>query len=348
MKVHEIITESQILTENLSRILLNVLERVGVADLDKALALIARSVVGKTDVAVGKEMAEAWLAASKQTKLPFEDIVAAGQRELNTAGVNRTVVDAALAEAERIAPGLWSRIMSRLGKAGTKAEHEAAAKSIFGSKFDFVSALAYKLAIWGPVAECAYHLWDLKRRRDSGDPEYQNDATYKNDVQYFINKAVGQIATALVGNKLLTTAFSIPGSMPILGWKRLEKLWQGSNQVAQTALNAWLLTPGGRDMVSKFIASEIFGKIGDKTTLEFIRDQLGGWITDLYEYVEEKVQTVTNPAAAAQTAQRKQQKSAAELAAREKLPKYSTGTKYDQYGMPIQQADPRGEITPLN
>ena len=178
MKVHEIITESQILTENLSRVLLNVLERVGVADFDRALAYLARSVVGKTDVAVGKEMAEAWLAASKKTGLPFEDVVAAGQRELNTAGVNRTVVDAALAEAERIAPGLWSRIMSRLGKAGTKAEHEAAAKSIFGSKFDFVSALAYKLAIWGPVAECAYHLIDLKRRRDSGDPEYQNDATY--------------------------------------------------------------------------------------------------------------------------------------------------------------------------
>jgi hypothetical protein len=347
MKVYEIITESRILTENLSRILLNVLERVGVADFDRALAYLARSIVGKTDVAIGKEMAEAWMAASKKTGLSFEEVVAAGQRELNTAGVNRAVIDAAMAEAERLTPGLWSRIMARLSKTGTKAEHEAAAKSIFGSKFDFISALAYKLAIWAPVAECAYHLWDLKRRRDSGDPEYQNDATYKNDIQYFINKAVGQIATALVGNKLLTTAFSIPGSMPILGWKKLEKIWQGGNQVAQTALNAWLLTPGGRDMVAKFIASDIFGKINDKTTLEFIRDQLGGWVTDLYDYAEEQVQKVTNPAAAADTARKKQQQSAAELSAREKLPKYSTGTKYDQYGMPIQQTRDSA-ITPLN
>jgi hypothetical protein len=73
--------------------------------------------------------------------------------------------------------------------------------------------------------------------------------------------------------------------------------------------------------------------------LKFIRDAAGGWITEGTSRVKEAVQEYTDPAAAAETKRKRDEKDAKSSAELAKLPRYTPGMQIDQRGMSVSNGD---------
>ena len=319
MKVYQIISESRLSP------FLDVLERLGAGGMDQALGFLAR-LVGRNRL-TAKEIAESWITASKKTDWPLEDIILMGERQLVNEGVDRAIIDAAIQEAAKFKPGLLSRITNRLATTNSKI---STAKSIFGNSFDSISAVMYKLALYQPFVMCAYHIGKDYYSFKSGQ---MTEEVFRQSAQYWLNQCVGEVAAVVAGNAILSVAWAIPGGIGIGSFKPLAGLAQGLNKASQTALNGWLLTPAGGEMLGKLIVADTFGQINNEPSLKFIRDMMGGWITEGLKIGKNQVQKYTNPAAAAEYDKKAKEKDAASQAEYDKIPGTSTGYEKDQYGM---------------
>jgi hypothetical protein len=320
MKVYQIISESRLTP------FLDVLERLGSANMDQALGFLAR-LVGRNRL-TAKEIAESWVTASKKTGWPLEDVIMMGERQLVTEGVDRAIIDAAIQEAAKFKPGLLGRITKKLTATNKSLD---VTKSIFGDSFDSIAAVMYKLALYQPFVMCGYHIAKDYYSFKSGQ---MTEAVFRQSAQYWLNQCVGEIAAVVAGNAVLSVAWAIPGGIGIGSFKPLAGLAQGLNKASQTALNGWLLTPAGGEWLGKLIVGDTFGKINDEPSLKFIRDMMGGWVTEGLKIGKNEVQKYTNPAAAAEYDKKAKEKDAAAQAEWDKIPSTSKGYEYDQYGMP--------------
>ncbi len=318
MKVYQIISESRLSP------FLGVLEKIAATEIDKALAFLAR--LAKSQKLTAKEIAEAWATSAKSKGLNLEDVIMQGRYELKAQGIADDVIEAATKEAEKFQPGILRRITQKLAKTNSKV---ATAKSIFGSSFDVIASVMYKLAIYEPILECAYHIGKDYYSFKSGQME---ENVFRESAQYWLNECVGRVAAAVIGNKILSVAWAIPGGFGIASWRPLASLAQGLNKASQTALNGWLLTPAGQDMLAKLIVADTFGQINNEPSLKFIRDMMGGWITEALKIGKNEVQKYTNPAAAAEYDKKQKEKDAASQAEYDKIPSYSGGYEKDEYG----------------
>lgn len=349
MKVYDIISESLILTES-KRLFLAMLERLGVTEIDKALAYLGRVAVSSRMSA--KEVAESWATAARRTGTDIEDIAVMGERELRAAGMTDADVRKVMAELDKFQPGIFAKINKRLAAVGSKVD---SAKAVLGKSFDVVTTIAYKLGIYEPIIECAYDIYTEYSDYSAGKID---QATFQNNSQYWINKCVGRVSAVIVGNYFITKIVSIPGGVPgPTGWKALEGIWKGINQTAQTAFNVWLQTPPGRQALAEFMVADLLfdvpvnvaGSVKMVPVQQAIRDMIGGWTTRFLGMARDQAEKVYDPASADKKKKEKADKAAADQAQADKDYKgFSQGTKYDAYGMPIQSADPRKQITPLN
>jgi hypothetical protein len=281
----------------------------------------------KSQKLTSKEIAEAWGTTAKKTGAELEDVIMQGRYELKAQGVADDVIDAAVKEAERFQPGILSRITKKLAQTNSKI---STAKSIFGNSFDSIAAVMYKLALYQPFVMCAYHIGKDYYSFKSGQ---MTEEVFHQSAQYWLNQCVGEVVAVIAGNAILSVAWAIPGGIGIGSFKPLAGLAQGLNKASQTALNGWLLTPAGGEMLGKLIVADTFGKINNEPSLKFIRDMMGGWITEGLKIGKNEVQKYTNPAAAAEYDKKAKEKDAAGQAEYDKIPSTSKGYEKDQYGM---------------
>jgi hypothetical protein len=330
MKVYDIINEGG------GKLFLGILEKITAPEIDKALAYLARLSI--TEKMTAKEIAQSWSKAAEKTGVALEDVIVMGEREMATAGVDRALIDSAIKEAASYKPGLLGRIAEKLKSGRGKT---ATVKTAFGDFLDITSGVLYKLAVWEPVLETTYNIsteyLDYKAGKIT-------ESQFKNNSQYWLNDGVGKVAAALIGNATLAVGFGAIGGIGLGSWTPLAKLAQFGNQVSQSALNAWLLTPHGRDALAKLIMGDTFGHItgpnGEQIpALKFVRDAASGWITEGGSRVKEAVQTYTNPAAAADAKRKRDEKDAKSDAELAKLPKYTSGMAIDQRGMSVSNGD---------
>lgn len=339
MKVYDIINEGG------GKLFLGILEKIAAPEIDKALAYLARLSI--TEKMTAKEIAKSWSAAAEKTGIALEDVIVMGEREMTTAGVDRALIDSAIKEAASYKPGLLGRIAEKLKSGRNKT---ATVKTAFGDFLDLTSGVLYKLAVWEPVAEVAYNIsveyLDYKAGKIT-------EGQFRNSAQYWLNDGVGKVAAALIGNATLAVGWGALGGIGLGSWAPFAKLAQVGNQVSQSALNAWLLTPHGRDALAKLIMGDTFGHItgpnGEQIpALKFIRDAAGGWITEGGKRVKEAVQEYTDPAAAAEEKRQRDEKDAKSAAEFAKLPKFSPDGGMDQYGMskPSTKYGPPTDLRP--
>jgi hypothetical protein len=319
MKVYQIISESRLTPY------LNVLERLVGTEIDRALAYLAR--LAKSQNLTAKEISDMWVATAKKTGAELDDVIMQGRFEMKAEGIADDVIDAAVREAEKLRPGILSRITKKLSQNQSKV---GAAKSIFGNTFDAISAVMYKLAIYQPILMCAYNIGTDYYSFKSGQ---MTEAVFRESAQYWLNRCVGEVAAVVAGNAVLSVAWAIPGGIGIGSFKPLAGLAQGLNKASQTALNGWLLTPAGGEWLGKLIVADTFGKINNEPSLKFIRDLMGGWITEVLKIGKNEVQKHTNPAAAAEYDKKQKEKDAASKATYDKIPSTSSGYEKDEYGM---------------
>jgi hypothetical protein len=268
-----------------------------------------------------------WVATAKKTGAELDDVIMQGRFEMKAEGIADDVIDAAVREAEKLQPGILSRITKKLAQTNSKV---GAAKSIFGNTFDAISAVMYKLAIYQPILMCAYNIGTDYYSFKSGQ---MTEAVFRESAQYWLNQCVGEVAAVVAGNAVLSVAWAIPGGIGIGSFKPLAGLAQGLNKASQTALNGWLLTPAGGEWLGKLIVADTFGKINNEPSLKFIRDLMGGWITEVLKIGKNEVQKHTNPAAAAEYDKKQKEKDAASKATYDKIPSTSSGYEKDEYGM---------------
>jgi hypothetical protein len=276
MKVYQIISESRISP------FLNILEKIGVTEIDKALGYLAR--MAKSQKLTSKEIAEAWGATAKKTGADLEDVIMQGRYELKAQGVADDVIEAATKEADKFQPGILSRITKKLTQTNSKI---GAAKSIFGDTFDAISAVMYKLAIYQPILMCSYHIGKDYLSYKNGQ---MTEEVFRESAQYWLNECVGEVAAVVAGNAILSVAFAIPGGIGIGSFKPFAGIAQGLNKASQTALNGWLLTPMGGQWLAKLIVGDTFGQINNEPSLKFIRDAMGGWVTEGIKVGKNEVQ----------------------------------------------------------
>jgi hypothetical protein len=327
MKVYDIINEGG------GKLFLGILEKIAAPEIDKALAYLARLSI--TEKMTAKEIAQSWSKAAEKTGLALEDVIVMGEREMATAGVDRALIDSAVKEAASYKPGLLGRIAEKLKSTRSKT---ATVKTAFGDFLDITSSVLYKLAVWEPVLETTYNIGVEYLDYKAGK---MTESQFRNSAQYWLNDGVGKVAAALIGNATLAIGFGAIGGVGLGSWKPLAGLAQFGNQVSQTALNAWLLTPHGRDALAKLIMGDTFGHItgpnGEQIpALKFIRDAAGGWITEGTKRVTEAVQEYTDPAAAAEAKRKRDEKDAKSAAELTKLPRYTPGMEIDQRGMSVK------------
>jgi hypothetical protein len=333
MKVYQIISESRLTPY------LNVLEKIGVAEIDKALGFLAR-LVGASKL-TAKEIAESWATTAKKTKMPFEDVVMLGERELRAAGVDDALIKASLKEAEKYEAGIFARINKRLDKIGSKVD---AGKAVTGKGFDVITTVAYKFGIYEPILECLYDIYSEYSDYSSQKIDY---ATFQNNCQFWINKAVGRVAATAISSwgiaKIATIIGGVPGP---LGMKVLDGFYKRTTQVAQTGVNVWLQTPSGREALAQaFVADLLFnvpvnvnGRIEQQPIQQMLRDTLGGWITKFMGLARDQAEKIYDPAGSVQRTADKEKQAAADKAKDDAAYQgVSKGWETDQYGQSVKK-----------
>lgn len=343
MKVYHIISESRLTP------FLDILEKIGLPEIDKALGYLARLVKGSKFTAA--EIAESWAAAAKKTGLPFEEIVAMGERELRTAGVDEGLIKKALQKADEIEPGVMAKVTARV-------EADMSAATWLGKSLATVNSYATALGLGVPIALCIKNI-GLEYADYQKSPKTQADyETFQHSSQYWINKCVGEVAAVIIGNWFIAKVVSIPGGwVGMTGSKKLSGFYAGLNNAAQAAFTAAITSPQGRQYLAELFVADLImdvpvavgGRIEQQPIQKVIRDTVGGWTTRALGWVADQAQKITDPAGAAKkAADAKAKDAAAQAASDAQYQGVSKGRQYDAYGMPIRQADPRGQITPLN
>ena len=343
MKVYQIISESRLTP------FLEILEKIGVTEIDKALGFLARLVKGSKLTA--EEIAQSWVTTATKKQLPFEEVVLIGERELRSAGVDEALIKKALQKADEIEPGVMAKVTAR-------ASADMSSAQWLGKSLATVSSYANALGLGIPIALCVKNI-GLEYADYQQSPKTQADyETFQHSSQYWINKCVGEVAAVIIGNWFIAKVVSIPGGwVGMTGSKKLAGFYTGLTQAAQTTFMVAITSPAGREWLAKMFVADLImdvpvavgGRIEQQPIQKVIRDMVGGWTTGALGWVADQTQKITDPAGAAKKAADAKAKAAADQAAADaKYQGVSKGRQYDAYGMPIQQTDPRGQITPLN
>jgi hypothetical protein len=346
MKVYDIIVEAP----TNAAAYLAVLNRItSAAEIDKALGYLARLVKGSKFSA--DEIADSWVASANKAGLSLEEIVVMGERELRAAGVEEALIKKALQKADAIEPGIYGKVTARISADMSTGEW-------LGKSLEKVTGYANILGLGIPIGSCIASIGKEYATYQQSKKTPADYETFQHSSQYWINKCVGEVAAVIVGNWFIAKVISIPGGWAgLTGAKQLGPIYLGLTRAAQITFMTSIMSDEGRNWLARmFVADLLFnvpvavgGRIEQQPVQKVIRDTVGGWTTRALGWVTDQAQKLTDPAAAAKkTADAEVQAKADKAKADAAYQGVSKGREYDAYGMPIQRADPRGKITPLN
>lgn len=278
MKVTEIITESQVLNEQLGsfiRFLEIAIEKgLGARGAEGALAWLSKQLVGKGADAAGTELAQAWTQTAIKLNIPIETAAKMGERQAIAAGLDRAVIDSAKAqssklfarEVQAVTPGTGGI----LAKAGDKM---AVAKGWLGPKFAMIDQALLAYGVAEPIYTCIYNINECYKRWDAGDPEYkQNPKLLQGDVQLEIDECVQKIVGLWAGRKILGGIFGKNGvqRIPFLGGERMSALFNTMSPASKLAFTAWLDTPPGRKAFAEWVVGDSLSAAGFRMVTDLI------------------------------------------------------------------------------
>jgi len=346
MKVYDIIVEAP---GNAAAYLAVLNKLTSVADIDKVLGYLARLVKGSKFTA--DEIADSWVASANKAGLSLEEIVIMGERELRAAGVDEALIKKALQKVDAVEPGLYGKVTARI-----KADMSTGAW--LGKSLETVTKYANFVGLSAPIAICITNIGEEYYNYQKSAKTPKDYEAFQNNSQYWINKCVGEVAAIIIGNWFIAKVISIPaGWVGLTGAKQLGPIYLGLTRAAQITFMTAMMSDEGRNWLAKMIVADLLfnvpvavgGRIEQQPVQKVIRDTVGGWTTGALGWVTDQAQKVTDPAGAAKkTADVAAQDAAAKAKADAAYQGVSKGREYDAYGMPIQRADPRGKITPLN
>jgi hypothetical protein len=254
MKIYDIITESQHLSESLiifGQMLKYVVSKGG-AGLDHALAYVSKKYISKPD-----DLAAAWILVAEKLSMSADEAIALGLAAAKKAGVADDVVTAATSKAEAIAKKKLGSIWGQLKTPQSQLNF------YYGAGFSRLNAGLTFFGIAKPVYDCAQKILYAYQLRDEGNEELQDINKLSWVVQYYIDECVQQVVTTLLGNKILKTVVGkwVPGvayNVPILGklFQMLDPVYSKLTPAAQAYFKYWMLTGEGQEAVSKWIVGQ--------------------------------------------------------------------------------------------
>ena len=260
MKIYDIVTESQILNEQLGTFV-QMLEKIidkglGVKGLEYALTWISKAVRGKGPAAA-EELAEAWIKAAEKMGMSTDDAIKIGSDQAKAAGIADDVILAARETAEGLAKRGRNSVFSKI------KDKEQAFSLWYGVRAAQVNKALTIYGIVEPIAECAYNIFQLYEMREQGNPQLQDNAKLSYAVQYYIDECVKRVVTVWAGNKVVGTVLGkwVPGiayNIPILGklFQQLDPIYNKITPAAQAAFKVWMATPDGQEALAKWLVGE--------------------------------------------------------------------------------------------
>jgi len=292
MKVFDIITESrQQLAESMlvfGRMLAYAVSKGG-AGLEHALSYIARSVASKPTAA--KDLAEAWILTAEKAGIGYAEARAMG---VQAAKDSRAIADNVIAAAEREATELAAKKSNSVwGKLKTP---DSELNFWYGAG---MANLNLALTFWQvgkPVYDCVQGILKVYRMHDEGHPELQDKNKLQWAVQWYIDRATGQIVTALLTGAVLKKVLGswVPGvayNVPVFGKliAKLDPIYSKLPPAAQAGFKVWITSEAGQEAVAKWLAGELLmpgteWKIpGGKAFRAMVIDPLSGTIKSAYD-----------------------------------------------------------------
>ena len=254
MKIHDIIAESQNLTENMlvfGQMLKYVVSKSG-AGLGRALEYVAKAFSSKPD-----KLADAWILTAEKLSMSADDAIAAGVAAAKKSGIADDVIIAAEAKAQAIATKKLGSVWGQLKTPESKLNF------YYGAGFSTINNTLTFLGIAKPIYDCATKIMNAYKLRDEGEPELQDIEKLSWVVQYYIDECVQSVGALLLGNMVLKTVVGkwVPGiayNIPLLGklFQKLDPIYSKITPAAQAAFKGWMLTADGQQAVAKWIVGE--------------------------------------------------------------------------------------------
>jgi hypothetical protein len=293
MKIHDIISESVILNENLN------LFRTGLAGLlqsgklgliDDLLANFTRLVMGKSTAA--NELAESWILLAKMGNMGADDAINAGVKAATAEGVQASVIEAAKKQAARGIGRLPGR--SKLSQAFAKAK---GVKDGLGVWYMGVTNLyintVFLFGIAEPIYEAATNIAKAYDEADAG------NAQYKDNIQYIVQweitnctkKVMGIIAGKFVTKHLFGTVIQ---GIPFMGGNLMGKFWNSLGQAAQATFVTWFQTQEGQEAFAKWLVGNLLipgtdWNIPGGQMFNDLTNWAGGWAKTGYDAILRKL-----------------------------------------------------------
>lgn len=260
MKIYDIITESQILNEQLSvfvRMLEQVIDKgLGTKGLEYALSWLSKAVRGKGPAAA-EELAEAWIKSAEKIGLSTDEAIKIGSAQAKEAGIADDVIKAARETAEGLAKRGRNSIFAKV------KDKEQAFSLWYGARAAQVNKALTIYGIFEPIAECAWNIFQLYKMREEGNPKLQDINTLSYAVQYYIDECVKRVVTVWAGNKVIGKVMGqwVPGiayNIPLFGklLQQLDPIYNKITPAAQAAFKVWMATPDGQQALAKWLVGD--------------------------------------------------------------------------------------------
>jgi hypothetical protein len=266
MKVTEIITESQVLNEQVGiflRYLTTALERGSGAEVDAALLWLSKQLVGKNAASAATELGEAWARTAMKMGTSIDEVIILGEKQAVNARIPQTVIDAAKKQATKLFAQETGQATGMLAKLGNETQ---IVKSWLGSKFDLVDNLLKLYGIAEPIYTCIisinadYARWDSKQ-----DPDYTaNPKLLQGDTQHHIDVCVRKILALWAGRKISGFVFGKNGiqQLPFLGGAKMSAMFNSLGAGSKLAFTAWLDSDIGRQAFAEWVVGDTLAAAG--------------------------------------------------------------------------------------
>lgn len=280
MKVHEIITESTILNEQLRGAIQAIelaLSRGGIAAVEQELIAFGRILAGKSGKTVVDELAEAWVKTAELSGMSAENAITLGSNSARTGGVSAAVI----ADAEKAALALAKKRGVGVITVGDKV---AAAKAWFGTGLGTVNQILTAWSIGQPVMECVGFITEAYKKHDAGDPEYQG-AKLQYVVQFEITKCLQSVLAIWAGNKIIKGVMGPNGiqRLPFQGGPNISQLYNGLGEAGKAAFMVWMQTDEGKTAFAQWLLGNTMLPGG--RAFAWVTEALGGWVKTGYDKI---------------------------------------------------------------
>jgi len=278
MKVTEIITESQILNEQLGTFIrfleMAISKKLGIRGAEGALAWLSKQLVNKSATSASAELAEAWSQTALRMGVPIEEAIKVGEKQAIAAGLDRSIIDTAKAQAGKLFAREAQAAMPGAGGILAKAgDQMQVAKGWLGSNFAMIDKALLAYGVAEPIYTCIYNINECYKRWDAGDPEYkQNPKLLQGDVQLEIDECVQKLVGLWAGRKILGGLFGKYGiqRLPFMGGDTMSATFNAAGAVSKTAFTAWLDTPVGRKAFAEWLVGGSLSAAGFKMVTDLI------------------------------------------------------------------------------